>query len=43
MTRITKTIRELVWKLYYEGRAIWEIANTVELTEAQVVRILGRK
>lgn len=43
MARITKKRRETVWKLYYEGHAIWEIANTVELTEAQVVRILGLK
>lgn len=43
MTRITKTRRELVWKLYYEGRAIWEIADMVGLSEAQVVKILDLK
>ena len=43
MARITKTRRELVWKLYYEGHAIWEIADTVGLTEAQVVKILDLK
>jgi len=43
MARITNKRRETVWKLYYEGRAIWEIANAVELAEAQVVSILGLK
>lgn len=43
MTRITKARRETVWKLYYEGHAIWEIANAVGLTEAQVVKILDLK
>ena len=43
MARITKKRRETVWKLYYEGLAIWEIADTVGLTEAQVVKILDLK
>lgn len=43
MARITKAIREIVWKLYYEGIPTREIAEIVNLSEFQVVRILDMK
>lgn len=43
MARIAKSKREMVWKLYYEGLSTHEISVIVNLSECQVVRILGMK
>lgn len=43
MTRITKSKRETVWKLYYEGTPTRVIAYIVGLSEFQVVKILDLK
>lgn len=39
MNNMKKT---MVYHLYYEGYPIWKIAKILDITEAEVVRILGR-
>lgn len=35
-------LKEMVYRLYYSGYPIWEIAKKLDITEAMVVKILGR-
>lgn len=41
MARITKAIRDKIWELYYSGMTPGEIARKLNITEHQVVTILG--
>ena len=38
---MTKNIKDKVWKLYYEGKYIHEIAHICNLSEWEVIQILG--
>ena len=38
---MTEKIKDKVWRLYYEGKYIHEIANCCNLSEYEVIQILG--
>lgn len=38
---MSKATRNKIWALYCEGYAVWQIASALDITEAQVVRVLG--
>ena len=41
MKRITKTIRYEIFRLHSKGYSVREIADELDLSEYQVVRVLG--
>jgi DNA-binding CsgD family transcriptional regulator len=41
MARITNNVREKIFSMKARGYSIREIADALDLTEAQVVKVLG--